>query len=521
MTVISIEQSEHKTSFLSLLWREREGGLLLIFSILFVFFNSKNSPLYLFNEWGDANIYFSMGKGMMNGLVPYRDIFDHKGPLVFFIYGLAYLIDGDGFTGVYIFECIFLFINLLFAYKLARIFLEKPFAFATSLVYALLIFNKTYYGGSAEEFISAFITVSFYYFVVYFRNKDHLDNAQINKQLPIHGAMFTLAFLAKLSVCVFWIPLIVIVLYDTLSQKQYAYVFKQIGYFCIGCIIVLLPFVGYFAANNAVSDFYWGYIQFNSIYAEFQSPIDIILKTIFHAGWMLKNDPLSFPITLLGIGTLLLCKKYISKWRDRIAICLSFVLSFVLLSMSKYVMTYAHIVIYIYAVFGIIFLFDYGRKLLPYNKKSTFAVYALSFIICLSSGIYNKKLFRQDITCLLGQKECSYMQATFADIIRQTPSPTLLDLGLDHGVFTKAGLMPTYKYFFYPNIPYQLFPEIRDEQEKLIAERQPTFVVMGNKSMYYDYFNNLPVLLQNYELVSTFKQNIEPFDTEVYLWKRK
>jgi hypothetical protein len=113
------------------------------------------------------------------------------------------------------------------------------------------------------------------------------------------------------------------------------------------------------------------------------------------------------------------------------------------------------------------------------------------------------------------------MQAAFAGVIRQVPHPTLLDLGLDHGVFTKTGLIPTYKYFFYPNIPYRLFPEIRDEQEKLITESQPMFVVMGNTSMYYSYFKELPAFRQNYKLVATFKQNIEAFDTEVYLWKRK
>ena len=48
------------------------------FSFLFCFFVaivcittcSKNSPLYVFNDWVDANAFFTMGKGWMNGMIP-------------------------------------------------------------------------------------------------------------------------------------------------------------------------------------------------------------------------------------------------------------------------------------------------------------------------------------------------------------------------------------------------------------------------------------------------------------------
>ena len=50
---------------------------------------SKSSPLYAFNDWMDANIFFTMGKSMFRGKVLYRDVFDHKGPVLYFLYGLA------------------------------------------------------------------------------------------------------------------------------------------------------------------------------------------------------------------------------------------------------------------------------------------------------------------------------------------------------------------------------------------------------------------------------------------------
>ena len=65
---------------------------------------SKSSPLYAFNDWMDANIFFTMGKSMLHGRVLYRDVFDHKGPVLYLLYGLAACVDNTGFGGVLLLE---------------------------------------------------------------------------------------------------------------------------------------------------------------------------------------------------------------------------------------------------------------------------------------------------------------------------------------------------------------------------------------------------------------------------------
>ena len=65
---------------------------------------SKTSPLFVLNDWMDANIFFTMGKSMLSGKVLYRDVFDHKGPVLYLLYGLGWLLDHTGFTGVFVLE---------------------------------------------------------------------------------------------------------------------------------------------------------------------------------------------------------------------------------------------------------------------------------------------------------------------------------------------------------------------------------------------------------------------------------
>ena len=48
----------------------------LLTATMILLFCSQNSPLYPMNDWVDVNAFFTVGKGMMNGLVPYKDLFE-------------------------------------------------------------------------------------------------------------------------------------------------------------------------------------------------------------------------------------------------------------------------------------------------------------------------------------------------------------------------------------------------------------------------------------------------------------
>lgn len=65
---------------------------LLFSAIVTITLVSTCSPLYPFNPWDDANCFFTLGRGILHGLVPYRDLYEQKGPLLYFIYALVALL---------------------------------------------------------------------------------------------------------------------------------------------------------------------------------------------------------------------------------------------------------------------------------------------------------------------------------------------------------------------------------------------------------------------------------------------
>ena len=86
---------------------------------------SKSSPLFVFNDWMDANAFFTMGKSLFSGEVLYRDVFDHKGPVLHLIYGIGFLLDHTGFTGIFLLEIAALAVALALGLRTASLLANR------------------------------------------------------------------------------------------------------------------------------------------------------------------------------------------------------------------------------------------------------------------------------------------------------------------------------------------------------------------------------------------------------------
>ena len=110
-------------------------GYLLVAAFFILLFATRSSFLYPCNDWNDANSYFSVGKALFNGKVPYRDVFDQKGMYLYFFYGLAYLISHTTFTGVFILELVLAVFDLRAIYRILCMYMTRGLANTHSLYY--------------------------------------------------------------------------------------------------------------------------------------------------------------------------------------------------------------------------------------------------------------------------------------------------------------------------------------------------------------------------------------------------
>lgn len=483
--------------------------LLSIYSILVVFFCSKMSPLYPINEWSDINLYFNIGKAIANGKVLYLEAFDHKGPMIFFLYAIGYIISNDTFFGMFLIECLAWIILSFTAYYTARLFLDKGYSLLVAIAFLPLFMSHIEQGGSAEEFIAVCIGISLYLFVRYFKNPQAHDY----RYMLVHGIMWGIVLLTKFTLTIFWIPTLLAVGLVLILKKEYKNLILNICCFLLGGLVVILPVLFYFIATRSLSEAVEAYITVNMTQTETSDSILINLVVRFYQ--RLRFETIDFSILLLGaIGfPLLFIRNVIAK----MGLILGFFSLFTVIFMIHYFFYYS-IPYYIYGILGLIVIAYYLKKYV--QIRFAWHLTMLFLLVGLFISIGEKDYFGLTSRELQRKDPPSGVMYRFADIVAKENNPTLLNTSLDEGnaIFTLTNIVPNVRYFLTPNLSYSQYSKMRDEQEKYIENKKIQFVVLSSKSRNYEHFKSFDPLLENYELVDVYT---EYSYTNFYLYKLK
>ncbi len=238
-------------------------SLLLAFIIMTVC--SRSSFLYAFNLWDDANSYFTVGKCIFRGFVPYRDLFDQKGIMLYFIYGLASLISPRTFIGVYLFEIIAAYLSLLAIFRISGLFLESSWApYVTTALSGIVIYTSFdfYWGGSAEEFLFPWIMWGMYLSVRYFRTEypASMDYRKVLMGGVLAGFVLNIKFN---SLGFFFAWMAAVFFADIIGGRAVGKAFDSCLVFMSGMFGATVPWIIYFGANGAIKDWLYVYIYKN------------------------------------------------------------------------------------------------------------------------------------------------------------------------------------------------------------------------------------------------------------------
>ena len=83
-----------------------------IVAFLFILHFSSSTTLFKPDCFGfDSAFFQSIGKLWLEGIIPYRDYFDHKGPVLFMINALGYMFSNTR-LGLFLVQSVFFSISL-------------------------------------------------------------------------------------------------------------------------------------------------------------------------------------------------------------------------------------------------------------------------------------------------------------------------------------------------------------------------------------------------------------------------
>ncbi len=230
--------------------------LLLVWSVLVLLLLSPDSPIH--GPWNrvDSAIFFTSGKALMNGMRPYVDFADSKGPLLWLIYGIGYLLSPRSYTGVYVVSCLWYAGIFYYNFKTARIFLkddQHPMAVTLLMTFAYFL-QWFHFEVRAEDFATLPVAVSLYYlFRLLYGCGSDAAQLTVRRCGLVLGGCFMALVLIKFSIAAMQgIIVLVMLWYMARERKEYI---KPLAWLAVGAVAVALPFLGYLWMRGAVPAF--------------------------------------------------------------------------------------------------------------------------------------------------------------------------------------------------------------------------------------------------------------------------
>jgi len=260
-----------------------------VFIVLLVFLESLFLSPWLQAPETDREVFRYIGMAMREGKIPYKDIFDHKPPLIYFICALT---DFMGPWGLWFFNASALSICSLFIYRIIKKNNLFP-ALLTLILFILLIrYSPIIDGGGLTREITCYLV---------FLLLNRILFAKGEKKILL-GIISGLIFFTQQNELLAVIPFLI---YDLFSETEFhARIFisntlKLLAGFCS----VTLIFVFYFYFNHALFDFWKSAFEFNTrfyIHSEytFKGRITEVVHILYRLGFVI---PAILFIVLAGI----------------------------------------------------------------------------------------------------------------------------------------------------------------------------------------------------------------------------
>ena len=449
----------------------------LLISFVFITITSKLSPLYPVNDWCDTNSFFTMGKAMVRGAAIYRDLFEQKGPFLYLIYGIGYLISNKSFFGVYLleivsFSCFLRFVDLIlnvFKYKYSDLFLiALSFIITTSIAF--------YGGGSAEEFCLPFITYCFYLLFKIYKGLD------INlKEFFINGLFFGLVFFVKFNLISFWFGFFIICLF----RYKKDFLLKKIFYFSLGFLLPIVLFLIYFCYKKSLNSFIDVYFIKNIINYNDTNIYTFIDRFLNGFVYLFMSN---FFDNFLLIISIFLSFVYAYKKKVLCYLLLVFIFPFVFICCQYNWFKYYNLSFCIFSVVGLLYVFDK----VSFNRFKPGLV--LLFIIPLTF-LFGKNTF------MLKYKKEDYVQYKFYKIISEYDDQTLLNYNfIDSGFYLYTDVVPNVRFFHHMN--FIGYDEMENALEHFVDNSDTNFVIILSSN------DNLSdMLFKNYKLLDIERHN--------------
>lgn len=416
-------------------------GLTVVLVPLMLLMLSIDSPCY--EVWGriDSSWYFTAGKAWMNGMTPYVDFSDSKGPLLWLIYGVGYLLSNHDFVGVWVMTCITYIVTTLLNYRTARIFLKSDcLSLAVSLLMLVVYFNNfIHYETKSEDCCQPFMALSLWAICRLAYSKQS-SSQHFKRSSWMIGVSIGAALMIKFTVAamIFFFAIMLMVLAWRSEKVNIKIVVWRL---LAGAMAVCLPFIVIFAFMGNLDDFIREYFLVTSRISSHAPRLNVIK-------WILGGGVLSGIIIVMTISTgtvFFMARKY--AWMP-----LSAFFWFLFITVQNAEWIYYYYSCMIFAIFGLIAL----ARCVDGAMRSRFAISVTMVTTIVAVGIFSFykayqlptfKPVKHDVAREFEAKRTEYYR--HISVVKRVYKPRIVFFNCNNviNVADETGGLPGCKYF--------------------------------------------------------------------------
>lgn len=457
--------------------RKRIYIFLFIYVSILMLFCAGSSPLIDNMQVVDGSVFFCIGRSMVAGKVPYRDLFDHKGLYLYFFNYLGALISQDTTIGLFIVETIFMFINSVLLYEIAEYLFKniwKNLLFVCIMLGFFLNFSTYQSGDYAETFCITFQLISILLLLKFF---DSGSTKHSPIYMLIHGICVGIVFNMKANLILMWGGIAIGILGKLIIEKQYKNMFDNICFGLLGIVIGVIPVILYCLINECFIDMINDAFLFSYLYISDSIPVIQKIKNIIFPRSAVWVVPLS------TISIILLCKTKIDKWKKTV-ILLSFIFSVICVYMAARAYMYYYEYIIVFLIPLVYILISRCSHLIINRKLLLYLSIPCLFFLTIRGNMNWGHLYITTSEKDTISHVCSYIKENIENYDNVFVSDD------DAIYYNKLNVIPQCKYFFMPHPKQEMKDQITEYQKETIYRGDYDVIVCRSDHKHISSFGN-------------------------------
>ena len=452
--------------------------LFALVAIIFVTLTSyTTSPI--FQGWfeNDGKVFLFVAKSIHEGYVPYRDIFDHKGPVLYFIESFGWALTKSE-IGVYLLQIVNMFITLVFMFKAAWEFVSAKASFFITLAMLPFLTTTLFGGNYSEEWTLGFSAIAVMLTCRYINN---LCAGQSENDIFsgfILGFAFGFNTLIRVNNCIIVAICVFFIVVSLIVHKRFKNLLFNALAFIGGALATAIAPVIYFWRMDALGDMLYGSLLFNLKYSDANKLINA------HAATTIWETV--FPLIIVATAVSVIALFKLKEKKERL-------LAYFLLCMTAWLfamylvtgVTYLHYLAFAWAMPLLMYTLIIRKQSFSFKLKSKeIFIKATAITLCFAMiSVYyfngaidpsresTKRIIKEAVS---GQQyELEHLAQVLDETIPKDDANDVFCLASSFSaiyLYDKANLYPKNRYFIF----YDFWKLIDSQVEKEITHMMQT-----------------------------------------------